>query len=153
MKRSEFLKKIEKRLRTRRNELLASLAGELGQFRLTTDPLVGDSADLAVEEDYGQINANLASVVTDELRQINDALNRLAQGTYGVCEVCGRPIPIARLELLPFATQCVRCRQALEQERRWSTDVEHWGRVPEQAEDEIEETETDFEAVASELAA
>jgi DnaK suppressor protein len=43
------------------------------------------------------------------LAEIDAALERLVAGTYGVCEVCGRPIPRARLEVRPMAQTCVSC--------------------------------------------
>lgn len=43
------------------------------------------------------------------LADVGDALDRLDAGGYGVCEVCGGPIPAARLEVRPFARTCVGC--------------------------------------------
>jgi RNA polymerase-binding protein DksA len=48
------------------------------------------------------------------LQQIEDALERMAEGTYGTCEECGEAIPKARLEAIPYATYCLPCRQAIE---------------------------------------
>lgn len=45
------------------------------------------------------------------LKKVNDALERLAQGTYGICELCGKAIDPARLRALPYATLCIRCQQ------------------------------------------
>lgn len=46
-----------------------------------------------------------------ELAEIDDALRRWEEGTYGVCVDCGRGIPIARLRVRPFATRCVACAE------------------------------------------
>ena len=43
------------------------------------------------------------------LGQVDSALAKLENGTYGVCESCGESIPVARLEVLPYATKCVSC--------------------------------------------
>ena len=48
------------------------------------------------------------------LRQINEALRGMEEGTYGNCHGCGEPIPLPRLEALPFATTCVPCQEAAE---------------------------------------
>ena len=48
------------------------------------------------------------------LAQVEDALERFEQGTYGICERCGAEIDPARLEALPYATLCLRCQQRLE---------------------------------------
>lgn len=52
--------------------------------------------DLAVDEHQN-----------NELDQINHALDQIEDGTYGICEVCGKPIPYERLEALPFTTLCI----------------------------------------------
>ncbi len=154
MKRAEFLKQVETRLRQRRQELLAAMAGELKEFRLSPDRLVGDLADLAVEEDYGQVNANLAQLASEELRLIDRALERMAAGTYGKCENCGKPIPMVRLEALPFAVQCLRCRQEAER-----TEVsperadQKWSRLASLSDEEDDQPEADFNSLAAELAA
>jgi DnaK suppressor protein len=53
------------------------------------------------------------------LEQVNAALRRLDEATYGICADCGEPIPIERLEALPYATLCVRCQSTRERARRW----------------------------------
>lgn len=45
------------------------------------------------------------------LQQIKDALARIDDGTYGICEVCGTRIPKKRLEAIPYASKCVKCVQ------------------------------------------
>ena len=47
------------------------------------------------------------TIVEGELRDIDDALRRLDDGTYGICEECGKPIDEARLEAVPWARYCV----------------------------------------------
>ncbi|AQS59044.1 TraR/DksA C4-type zinc finger protein [Desulforamulus ferrireducens] len=44
------------------------------------------------------------------VRAIDDALTKLANGQYGLCEVCGKEIPLERLEAVPYTTQCVDCK-------------------------------------------
>jgi DnaK suppressor protein len=48
------------------------------------------------------------------LSQVNDALERLDEGLYGICRRCGQEIDPARLRALPYATYCLRCQQLLE---------------------------------------
>lgn len=45
----------------------------------------------------------------DLLGKVERALAKIAAGEYGICESCGRPIPLARLDALPYATLCVDC--------------------------------------------
>ena len=45
------------------------------------------------------------------LRAIDAALQRIEDGTFGICETCGQPISEERLEAIPYATQCIDCRR------------------------------------------
>jgi DnaK suppressor protein len=47
----------------------------------------------------------------DLLHKVEKALGRVHDGTYGICESCGNEIPLARLEVLPYAVLCVSCAQ------------------------------------------
>ena len=49
-----------------------------------------------------------------ELSRINEALRRLIDGAYGICEDCARPITLDRLDLLPTTTRCVECQERAE---------------------------------------
>jgi RNA polymerase-binding transcription factor DksA len=51
----------------------------------------------------------LAAQSAERLAQVDAALARLERGSYGLCEVCGRPIAEARLEARPFAERCIHC--------------------------------------------
>jgi RNA polymerase-binding transcription factor DksA len=50
------------------------------------------------------------------LQEINEALQRIEEGTYGVCEMSGKPIPVPRLEAIPFARFTVECQAQLEKQ-------------------------------------
>ncbi|MEU0008068.1 TraR/DksA C4-type zinc finger protein [Streptomyces sp. NPDC006314] len=49
--------------------------------------------------------------IEQALKEIDAAFARLQQGTYGICQRCGRSIPVERLEILPYARCCVPCQQ------------------------------------------
>lgn len=51
-----------------------------------------------------------------ELKEINDALKRIEDGTYGICEMCGEPIRKLRLKVKPHAKYCIVCREIIEKE-------------------------------------
>lgn len=57
---------------------------------------------------------NIMNVDQSILEQVNDALHKIANGTYGICEKCGKKITIKRLEAKPWARYCVKCREELE---------------------------------------
>ena len=50
--------------------------------------------------------------ILDQLAEVDNALGKFDKGTYGVCEICGQPIPLERLEALPQARLCMTCKAA-----------------------------------------
>ena len=66
-------------------------------------------ADLIVDVGLAEIDRDL-----DELRAIDAALLRMAEGSYGVCEACDRPIDVKRLNLTPQALRCIDCQTIFE---------------------------------------
>jgi len=52
---------------------------------------------------------SLARNASDLLAQVEEALGRIRSGTYGICEGCGKPIPVARLDAVPHTKLCVDC--------------------------------------------
>jgi RNA polymerase-binding protein DksA len=66
-------------------------------------------ADLIVDVGLAEIDRDL-----DELRAIDAALLRVADGSYGVCEACDRPIDLKRLNLTPQALRCIECQTIFE---------------------------------------
>ena len=61
-----------------------------------------------------EISSQLVEVESRELSQIEDALNRLRDGRYGECEQCDKPIPLARLQAVPYAISCIECARKQE---------------------------------------
>lgn len=76
------------------------------------------SADDGQEVFLRERNLALQATAQERMREIDDALGRMDEGAYGICENCGKPIPPERLEALPFATRDVECQALLEQERQ-----------------------------------
>lgn len=70
---------------------------------------VGEGTNQAVER-IAQVSA--AKTFDAKLRDVERALAKLAEGTYGRCDGCGTPIPDARLEAIPWAVRCVSCAAA-----------------------------------------
>lgn len=75
------------------------------------DPGDESVADLICDLELAAIDRNL-----NEIRAIETALNRLADGTYGLCEDCGQTIAVARLQAYPTAIRCIRCQERFETE-------------------------------------
>ena len=104
---TQFLAQTEV-LKTERERLLA-LLDELGfgpNGSLTYDTNFADSSQVTAER--GEAD-RLAADLQESLVDVDDALRRLAEGSYGLCERCGRPISEARLEAMPTARRCLDC--------------------------------------------
>lgn len=129
MPRNDALKKLKERLENRRRELLRAFAGDLvGLQQEHGDG--ADSVDAAAGSMNAEVNSRLAEFESQELRQIQAALNRMRVGSYGDCEVCGKRIPIARLNALPYASVCVECqREAEEGGRRRPAQAGSWRKL------------------------
>ena len=65
-----------------------------------------------------EISFATRSLLIDRANKLADALERLGNGVYGVCEECGEPIAPARLKAMPEVTTCVRCQDRIEREAR-----------------------------------
>jgi DnaK suppressor protein len=113
MARRDALLRLHKTLVSRGNALRKALAGELADLRLKTAE-TGDSADAAFDAGNEVVASQLAELEARELSQIERALARMKQGTYGLCEVCQVKIPVARLNALPYSTTCVQCQREME---------------------------------------
>jgi len=74
-----------------------------------------DAGSDAYDRDFA---LSLLSQEQDALYEIEEALKRVDAGTYGVCEMSGRPIPDARLEAIPFARLTVECQTQIEKQKR-----------------------------------
>lgn len=74
----------------------------------------GDDADLAEADHEQEMSLFFKNRGQDELRQIDEALERIRHGDYGVCEECGEDIPKKRLEVQPYSLLCVECQEKIE---------------------------------------
>jgi len=75
-----------------------------------------DAGSDAYDRDFA---LSLLSQEQDSLYEIDEALKRLETGSYGVCEMSGKPIPHPRLEALPFTRYTVQCQAELEKRNRF----------------------------------
>jgi DnaK suppressor protein len=131
MARQEALLRLHKTLLARRAEILRKLREDLDNLRnFKGEDSTGDSADVAFEAGSDEMASHLAELDSRELSQIERALHRLKQGTYGLCESCGDKIPIGRLNALPYSTLCIACQRELERYPDWNAGrAGDWERV------------------------
>lgn len=101
-----------------------------------------DAGSDAYEKDFA---LSLLSQEQDALYEIEEAIKRVGEGTYGVCEVSGKPIPEERLEAIPFARFTVECASQLEKEnrgrRRWESSSPFMDTAETMFEEEAEESD------------
>ena len=71
-------------------------------------------ADVGAEDYEEEVTLGLLEKEDQLLREVNDALERIDQGTFGVCENCRQRIPKRRLDALPYARYCLRCARLLQ---------------------------------------
>ncbi|HWI41623.1 MAG TPA: TraR/DksA family transcriptional regulator [Verrucomicrobiae bacterium] len=79
----------------------------------TGDPS-GDIYDQASSERERELGLLLGDRDREKLRNIDEALLRVAEGEYGICEECEEEIPLGRLKAMPFARYCVKCKADIE---------------------------------------
>jgi len=120
---SNHLKKYyQKMILKRGNEILQGLRKELHkgiskgvELRSSQGSDLGDLSTL-------NLNNALSISFTDRysniLKGIDNALERVEEGTYGYCEECDEKIDRRRLEIIPFALYCVKCQRKIEEERK-----------------------------------
>ena len=120
MAREDALLRLHKSLLARRDHLRKKLAEELANLRDMAAGSTGDAADAALDASSDEMSSQLAEFDARELTQIERALVRLKQGTYGLCEGCQKKIPIGRLNALPYTTYCIECQREMEQYPGWN---------------------------------
>jgi DnaK suppressor protein len=121
---SPFLRRQKERLLTLRDDMLDSMMGvakdnlrsraegsEASAFGMHQ----ADAGSDAYDRDFA---LSLLSQEQDALYEIDEALKRIDGGTYGVCEMSGKPIPHARLEAIPFARFTVECQSQIEKQNK-----------------------------------
>jgi DnaK suppressor protein len=153
MARRDALLRLHKSLLSRRSDIRKKLADELDGLRnLKGADATGDSADVAFESGTEEMASQLAELDARELHQIERALQRLKQGSYGLCEGCGAKIPVGRLNALPYTTLCIACQREMEKYPDWADrrSAGNWEHVydaaslEEQREVDISEIEIDL---------
>jgi DnaK suppressor protein len=116
--RKKFLATTKERLLEMKNKLLSEIETELRAEREANKDEGMDTYDLASEERDREINFILSDRERLKIQQIDDALERLEESSYGVCESCGLEVAEERLLAMPFTRLCHDCQQEQEKEAR-----------------------------------
>ena len=122
MSRKEALLRLYERLISKRDAIRHKLDSGSDQ----SVPDVGDSADAACDDIAHELDSQLAALGSRELHHIEQAIKKLREGRYGICESCEGQIPVNRLQALPFAIVCVSCQRDAEQGHGIDSDDFDW---------------------------
>ncbi len=115
----EFKEKRLHDLLEQRDRTVAEIARLQAEARAEIEPASAGDEDLvdAAADIYERSKAlSFIYSLQEKLGQLNHAIEKIENGSYGICEMCGQPIPAERLEIVPETTLCVKCAQ--EQEMR-----------------------------------
>ena len=118
----EFVERQRERLEELRAELVRMVQGleEDQQFRAEEeeDLTEHDSGDLSQSLFTREMDATVEQTMEKRLQFVDRALQKIEEGTYGICDDTGEPIPRGRLEAMPEAIYTVEAQQRRERERR-----------------------------------
>ena len=92
-------------------------------LEMNADDGVKDSVDMSLQDVNQEIAFRLGERESQMVADIDGALQRIDDGTYGTCERCGKPIPEARLEALPTARFDAACQSELETRQGLGQDI------------------------------
>jgi DnaK suppressor protein len=154
MARRDALLRLHKSLLGRRADLHKKLTADLNNLRnFQSSDSTGDAADVAFESGSDEMASQLAELDSRELGQIDRALIRLKQGTYGLCEACHCKIPVGRLNALPYTTLCIECQREMEKYPDWRDrhGAGNWEKVYDAATPLEEQREVDLSEIEIDL--
>jgi RNA polymerase-binding protein DksA len=101
--------KIKNDLELKREELVNKGSRITQGIRHTENELSRNFEDQATERENDEVLDALNEGIGKEIRQIDAALMRISEGSYGICVTCGNPVGDKRQEALPYATRCIEC--------------------------------------------
>ena len=114
-----FVEKMKEKLIEQKNTILGSLAAQNEDYKkIVEGGESGDEVDVASDVVDGRLLESLGAQDSNRLQMINNALDRIKQGTYGRCLVCKEVIPKERLEAIPYAFMCINCQSRNERQNR-----------------------------------
>jgi DnaK suppressor protein len=145
MARKDSILKLHALLVNRRDALRKALAGDLSLLKALPEQTKGDVVDAALDAAQDEISSKLAEVESRELAQIDEAIERIRENTYGHCDICNGKIPLARLNALPYAMTCIECQRVAETGGANAAAAE-WGRALEAGLGDSEVSFSDLES-------
>ncbi len=129
LKKPAFNDMIRARLLEEKKRILNDVSAKIRQESSLLKRETGDIYDIASDERERELSLMLGDRERKKLAEIDLAIERIQDGTYGVCEECGEPVGEKRLEVLPFTRVCVDCQSRLEREQRITGKTEDEGLI------------------------
>ncbi|MFQ5867667.1 MAG: TraR/DksA family transcriptional regulator [bacterium] len=108
------IKKFKEELTRLREELLSLVQKTTENEKEYPSSEVGDTIDLAGDSSARELLFELNDSERHRLEDINRALQKIEQGDFGVCEKCGDKISNKRLQAVPYARFCIKCKAQME---------------------------------------
>ena len=96
------------------DELNLRLARITNNVKHSDVPLEKDFAEQATQNENDEVMDYLGNSARTEIEMIKQAIARIDNGRYGICQVCGEPISKERLEALPYSNMCIQCASKAE---------------------------------------
>jgi DnaK suppressor protein len=116
------MKTIKEMLLKKREDLVQEISRRSKASTESGAQDIGDILDSVSEERTRELDMILTDREKRKLAQIDDAIDKIDENTYGLCEDCGVKIPKARLRVLPFAKYCVECQEKTEREEKYTRE-------------------------------
>jgi DnaK suppressor protein len=123
--RKEFLKQAAEMLQEMKRAATKEMQGRVKEETEGVKDEGRDTYDLASDERDREINFILNDREREKLLAIDEALQRIADKTYGICESCEGEIQLGRLKILPFTRLCVKCQEENEKESKRQKTLEN----------------------------
>jgi len=111
-----FKTEITQKLQDAKNKILQEVSQKVRSESNILKHEIGDIYDIASNERERELTLMLGDRDREKLSEIEDALERLRDNSYGTCEECGEPIAEQRLKALPSTRVCVECMSKMEKE-------------------------------------
>ena len=123
--RRDFLKQASEMLEEMKRGVMKEMQGRAKEETEGIKDEGRDTYDLASDERDREINFILNDREREKLLAIDEALQRIADKSYGICESCEGEIQLGRLKILPFTRLCVKCQEENERESKRQKTLEN----------------------------
>ncbi len=111
---SDYFKKI---LESRREQINKNINGVNDELNQLSSLELNDEGDHASVNNNSMVESAIVQQQEQELREINITLGKIANGDYGICEMCEDDIGFQRLKVKPHAIYCIDCREIVEKSK------------------------------------